>query len=753
MECGEKGHICQRTCHPLSSNVHGKVKCSHTVPFPCPRGDHTLTRECREDPAEIPCKADRKIVCIRCQQLVTGRCFLTDERLMQSCPSKMSFSCGSCRSALQRKCWEEESAVKCTKLIEWGCKACGTKRRRQCHQPESACESLVPFRCMKGGHQGKKRCSSTEQPQCDAPCCAPLACGHPCQGRKCFQDCVSPKDCAQCKEIQKAEAKARRELEKEVRQKVKQNLEAELKVLESHEGGGISLVEGNEAKREEVCLLLKEKSVSSEWSFRLDNVWTVLNRPAERLFIDTKLHLKQPQQPNTYLFASVPSLQEAKSLSLAALPSEEASAPSHDSDRQTPYRFLSGQIDLETHKSSGLFKEQDGRKSAFLVVFEAAVGNVKIMEPLSRREFARKDLVEKRWAFGLRHDSLVWLGAQAGSASERPGESLRSADNSKDARRDVFVLKREPQAMPRYIVEVSRQANPASGFGVPPYWTRSTAVAPTGDGGRRSDTFRGFHLIPVKESDKAVRKALQSALDATPSGFLGKGRDQMVGGRYSRLELACAWRIENRRRWQIFDAERQTVRENCAAVNRTAEGVFRPADINANLVEACKSLPCASTLRQREANEFLLWHGTKKEVLLSLLQQGLNERFNKAAAFGPGTYFAEDAGKSDQYVSAHSSFDPSGAEETILYKECGQKKPEGDVFYIFLCRVLMGVFVSGNSSAFTNQNELQFIPETSPPLRHHCLLAGGGGGFRYREIIQPHGSRIYAEYLIAYQRR
>ena len=56
----------------------------------------------------------------------------------------------------------------------------------------------------------------------------------------------------------------------------------------------------------------------------------------------------------------------------------------------------------------------------------------------------------------------------------------------------------------------------------------------------------------------------------------------------------------------------------------------------------------------KEANETMLLHGTSPEKLLSLLSNGLNERFsgsNAGTAFGDGIYLAEDAGKTDQYVS------------------------------------------------------------------------------------------------------
>jgi outer membrane protein assembly factor BamB len=72
-----------------------------------------------------------------------------------------------------------------------------------------------------------------------------------------------------------------------------------------------------------------------------------------------------------------------------------------------------------------------------------------------------------------------------------------------------------------------------------------------------------------------------------------------------------------------------------------------------------------------EVNEQLLLHGTSPDVLFSLLSNGLNERFsgtNAGTKFGDGIYFAEDVGKSDQYVSPGGdgwlySFDARGDAE------------------------------------------------------------------------------------------
>ena len=50
---------------------------------------------------------------------------------------------------------------------------------------------------------------------------------------------------------------------------------------------------------------------------------------------------------------------------------------------------------------------------------------------------------------------------------------------------------------------------------------------------------------------------------------------------------------------------------------------------------------CLQARLNADANETMLLHGTKPDVLLSILSTGPNERFS-GGLFGHGTYFAED---------------------------------------------------------------------------------------------------------------
>ena len=51
----------------------------------------------------------------------------------------------------------------------------------------------------------------------------------------------------------------------------------------------------------------------------------------------------------------------------------------------------------------------------------------------------------------------------------------------------------------------------------------------------------------------------------------------------------------------------------------------------------------------REANEYLLFHGTKEETIKPIVDTGFQVSDN-GGLFGSGCYFAESSTKSDQYA-------------------------------------------------------------------------------------------------------
>mmetsp|Transcript_56283 Transcript_56283/g.131160 ORF Transcript_56283/g.131160 Transcript_56283/m.131160 type:complete len:254 (-) Transcript_56283:219-980(-) len=250
---------------------------------------------------------------------------------------------------------------------------------------------------------------------------------------------------------------------------------------------------------------------------------------------------------------------------------------------------------------------------------------------------------------------------------------------------------------------------------------------------------------------------LQKLLETTPEE-LGRGRDVLRPGRYRRLELATAWRIEHPRLWRKYAVERQSVAEQLQQLPEKPPRLqLRPV-----FSKAGAELP---DKLMTEVNEVRLLHGSKPEKILSLLDNGLNERFS-GGKFGHGTYLAEDAGKNDQYCTPDDSLHAEHLQDLHdqIYRDGVEHA--GTVYYLILCRVVMGSFASckkgdpdakimGSSRklwATDERRELANVSDGTFP--HHGLLVEVGEEIRrYREIVQFHDTRIFPEYLLAYMRK
>lgn len=293
-------------------------------------------------------------------------------------------------------------------------------------------------------------------------------------------------------------------------------------------------------------------------------------------------------------------------------------------------------------------------------------------------------------------------------------------------------------ALPRYIVAVTVDRD-----GLPSHWSGSPAPS------------QGWSLVP--ERDLAIKKILQACL-VTEGHHLGHGRDVVEHGHYNRLDLALAWRIEHPSLWKTYTTERKNV-SDWVCKNKVSLPAVR---IREELWKAASQLPEALVT---DVNEVRLVHGSKPETILPILTNGLNERFS-VGLFGAASYLAEDAGKTDHYVTSDKRLGQVKELHDRLFRD-GVHHPNEPLYYIFVCRVVLGHVVRTQDGetdmnaharrqifAAGGQRELATIPGVSPPIHHHALLAECGGRIhRYREFMQFHASRIYPEYLIAYKRR
>ena len=132
-----------------------------------------------------------------------------------------------------------------------------------------------------------------------------------------------------------------------------------------------------------------------------------------------------------------------------------------------------------------------------------------------------------------------------------------------------------------------------------------------------------------------------------------------------------------------------------------------------------------------------------------------------------GNYLAENPCKNDQYVCVDEELADHGDLKILhdmLYR--GGVRHTGDVYYLLLCRAVMGHYVktddaetifdaggedTGDPLWAHEDRVLAQIPNS--PFHYHSLVAETGNAIkRHREFIVFKGARVYPEYILAYQR-
>jgi len=261
-----------------------------------------------------------------------------------------------------------------------------------------------------------------------------------------------------------------------------------------------------------------------------------------------------------------------------------------------------------------------------------------------------------------------------------------------------------------------------------------------------------------KLEDRETLVALQACITPARPDWLNHGPDVAeVSPPYSSLNLVGAWRVEHRHLWASYCCAQRKISDQIQTLKKTCG--IDVHELRTSLDEASQRLPNATEL-QDGGNEMYLMHGTKPNVLLQALQGGLNERFSKGL-FGQGTYFAEDAGKCDQYVTSDQGDERSPSElHARLYGADGH--PGGRIFYLFVCRVMMGAYQTTHDSCCGKngkplRRECDQIEGAPQGMLYNALVALAARDLkkdplRYREFIVYHGDQIYPEYLVAFRR-
>ena len=279
--------------------------------------------------------------------------------------------------------------------------------------------------------------------------------------------------------------------------------------------------------------------------------------------------------------------------------------------------------------------------------------------------------------------------AQA-AAEERAHLLRRQAEMEAEFRRKQEEFEAQTRAQllvtSQHATEMQRaraEAEAAKRFALPAFWTQGQVS---------TESTGGYTLVPLTTDNSSELAALGDLLTTPHPEWFGVGRDVQSRGRYTKLKLQCAWRLENPAKWMEYAAARERIRGEMSVLRKAKRlETARPENYRAQTSVSCSHLEdlYGGVPTDAEVHETVLMHGTKAEILPSICTLGFNEKYSGAnvgkSKFGEGSYFAEDVGKSDQYVS------PGG--DGWLYKEGKEvqyvlppgwretKAPDGRTYY------------------------------------------------------------------------
>jgi hypothetical protein len=158
------------------------------------------------------------------------------------------------------------------------------------------------------------------------------------------------------------------------------------------------------------------------------------------------------------------------------------------------------------------------------------------------------------------------------------------------------------------------------------------------------------------------REALQQLCSPEDLSQLGIGQDyHEPTNRGLPPKVAGAWAIDNPVLALMYKGGRMMVRKTCKQL-APAEVKLRPG-LESAIAEMLVSMEgqygdVAMPL-ELDINEKFLLHSPNMQALHSILEHGFNEHYagsNAGTAYGEGSYFAEDIGKTDQYAQIDQGF-------------------------------------------------------------------------------------------------
>eukprot|EP00403_Amphidinium_massartii_P008861 CAMPEP_0178421320 /NCGR_PEP_ID=MMETSP0689_2-20121128/26586_1 /TAXON_ID=160604 /ORGANISM="Amphidinium massartii, Strain CS-259" /LENGTH=780 /DNA_ID=CAMNT_0020042827 /DNA_START=74 /DNA_END=2417 /DNA_ORIENTATION=+ len=307
--------------------------------------------------------------------------------------------------------------------------------------------------------------------------------------------------------------------------------------------------------------------------------------------------------------------------------------------------------------------------------------------------------------------------------------------------------------------ELSRVEQELAKHAKPEHWSGAWSGLP-----------QGWVAEPVSEEALQILRRVCAVRNHKDLGRVAWG-GFVLSQRYTDVQLHRAWRIEDPALWARFATERQIVARQMASLPEAL--TLRPAAQTSRLDALAADLPGAL---DEEVNESWFMHGTKPDIVLPVLNAGLNERVTSSSgAFGVGIYLAEDIEKADHHTTKDERYeapDLAGL-HARLFGPGDNMQPDEDILYCFLVRGICGCQLHSRgleplregevplhdketgTQIFSNgdRRELVQIPGSSPPINYHSLACGLGSALkRYREFVIFDPRRTYIEYLLAYKR-
>lgn len=366
----------------------------------------------------------------------------------------------------------------------------------------------------------------------------------------------------------------------------------------------------------------------------------------------------------------------------------------------------------------------------------------------------------------------------------------RRQQKSKEDR--AFAALAQMRAQKRQVAEALAAAKAAAATGAGIIYLAANDPFPP------KPSKRAVVVKPAKPDAKAaVRKLLSSIL---PSD-LGKGSDQEEpwDEGYKSLELVNVYDID----YSFADAYismygsiRTRMEDLMASAGNCSRGGRPPPEECTRTDQAFKGVDLDNGGRAKtklgkldeDVNEKLLVHGTSTDVVEKIIKNGFTRAFAAGAAFGPGIYMAEDAGKNDQYCKsgrrpwgrgrksgallAPTPEQAAGAEYLAANLRITTKDP---VYYILVCRTILGcaAHVAGGSASgsgpqtnakdirdaqrvYNNAGDANAPGVHSVVVEHRNVIGEargiGQGGLRFREFVIGETGQLLPIFLIAYKR-